>query len=131
MPDRTIPFTSPTPLMNCQTLSQESSIHIGAYTRVQRAEIVYCEGDGNYSHVHFVRRPTLMLSVTMRLLHERIGEAGFLRVSRSIVVNKECIAHYDGREILLRNGVLIPVARRRQKEVWSILKPILPADLVC
>lgn len=113
--------------MNYQTLSQESSIHIGAYTRVQRTEIVYCEGDGNYSHVHFVRRPTLMLSVTMRLLHERLGEASFLRVSRSTVVNKKCIVHYDGREILLNNGMLIPVARRRRKKVAFTLDFTEPA----
>ena len=115
--------------MNCQSLSPESTIHIGAHTRVQRAEIVYCEGDRNYTHVHFIRRPTLMLSITMRLLHERIGEAGFLRVSRSIVVNKECIKHYDGREILLCNGVTISVARRRRKEIELLLDPILDAGL--
>lgn len=115
--------------MNYQPHFPESSIHIGAHTRVQRAEIVYCEGDRNYTHVYFVRRPTLMLSITMRLLHERIGEAGFLRVSRSIVVNKECIKHYDGLKILLCNGVVIPVARRRRKEVGLTLKSFSGTNL--
>lgn len=115
--------------MNCQSLSQDSSIHIGAHTRVQRAEILYCEGDRNYTHVHFVRRPTLMLAITMRLLHERIGEEGFLRVSRSIVVNKQAIKHYDGREILLCNGVVIPVARRRRKEIGLLLETFLESGL--
>lgn len=115
--------------MNYQPHSPEPSIHIGAHTRVQRAEIVYCEGDRNYTHVHFVRRPTLMLSITMRLLHERIGEAGFIRVSRSIVVNKEFITHYDGREILLCNGVIIPIARRRRKEVGLLLETFLEVGL--
>lgn len=100
------------------------SVHIGAHTYAQVKEIIYCEGDRNYSHVHFIRRPSLMLSITLRVLHERLGERGFLRVSRSAVVNLDYIAHYNGREVVLRNGLVIPIARRRRKEVELMLKPI-------
>ena len=89
---------------------------------------MYCQGDRNYSHVHFIRRPSLMLSITLRVLHERLGEQGFLRISRSAVVNLDFIAHYDGREIILRNGQVLPIARRRRKEVESVLKPIFPEN---
>ena len=92
---------------------------------------MYCEGDRNYTHVHFIRRPTLMLSITVRFLDEGIGEEDFLQISRSIVVRKRCITHYDGREILLCNGVVIPVDPRRRKEIGLglLLEPILDAVL--
>ena len=110
--------------MNHHPLFQKSNVHIGAHTYAQVKEIIYCEGDRNYSHVHFLRQPTLMLSITLRILHERLGEQGFLRVSRSAVVNLDYIAHYDGREIILHNGLVLSVARRRRKQVELTLKPI-------
>ncbi|MPR33642.1 LytR/AlgR family response regulator transcription factor [Salmonirosea aquatica] len=110
--------------MNHFSLSQHPGVHIGAHTRVQITEIVYCEGDRNYTHVHFVRRPKLTLSVTMRVLHERLGEQGFLRISRSAVVNLDYIAHYDSRQVILRNGLALPIARRRRKQVQSALESI-------
>lgn len=110
--------------MNTLSTSREPSIHIGAHTHAQVKEIIYCEGDRNYSHVHFLRQPTLMLSITLRILHERLGMQGFLRVSRSAVVNVDYIADYDGREIVLHNGQVLPIARRRRKEVRLMLKPI-------
>ncbi len=110
--------------MNLQSLAQQSSVHIGAHTYAHVKEILYCAGDRNYSQVHFLRKPTLMLSITLRILHERLGEQGFLRVSRSAVVNLDYITDYDGREVILRNGLVLPVARRRRKQVELILKPI-------
>jgi len=86
-------------------------------------EIIYCEGDRNYSHVHFARRPTLLLSSTLRILHQRLGEQGFLRISRSAVVNLDYIVHYDGQEVILQNGLTLSIARRRRKQVAAILKP--------
>ncbi len=110
--------------MNPLSLSPQSGIHIGANTFAQVKEIIYCEGDRNYSHVHFLQQPTLILSITLRILHERLGEQGFLRVNRSAVVNMDYIAHYDGREITLHNGQVLPIARRRRKQVELTLKPI-------
>ncbi len=108
--------------MNYPSISQEPSIHIGAYTSVSPADIIFCEGDRNYTHVHFARRPMLTLSITMRILHERLGEANFLRVSRSALVNKAAIAQFDKEEVVLRNGLVLPIARRRRSHVRKSLK---------
>jgi DNA-binding LytR/AlgR family response regulator len=117
-------FTHNNPMrMNHYPFFQESGVFIGAHTYAQVKEIIYCEGDRNYSHVHFLQQPTLMLSITLRILHERLGEQGFLRVNRSAVVNMDYIMHYDGREIILNNGLVLSIARRRRKQVELTLKP--------
>ena len=103
--------------MNSLPVSPPESVHIGAHISVPTAEIVFCEGDRNYTQVHFADRPKLTLSVTLRIIHERLGEKGFLRVSRSALVNKEAIAGYDGQQVILLDGVVLPVARRRRRFV--------------
>jgi len=94
-----------------------SNLHIGGHTRVSADDILFCEGDRNYTHVHFKRLPKLTLSVTLRILHERPGESDFLRPNRSTVVSKACIAEFDRFEIRLLNGLVIPIARRRRRFV--------------
>ncbi|GHB53127.1 LytR/AlgR family response regulator transcription factor [Persicitalea jodogahamensis] len=108
--------------MNPSLLSQQGNVHIGAYTAVSAAQIVFCEGDRNYTQVYFSDRPKLTLSVTLRILHERLGEEGFLRVSRSALVNKEAIAEYDGQQLVLLDGKILPVARRRRRYVRLTLR---------
>lgn len=108
--------------MNPSTDSPLASVHIGAHLLVPTAEIVFCEGDRNYTQVHFTDRPKLTLSVTLRIIHERLGEEGFLRVSRSALVNREAIAEYDGQQVVLLDGLVLPVARRRRRFVWLTLR---------
>lgn len=104
--------------MNSVPVPQPIRVHIGAPT----AEILFCAGDRNYTQVHFADRPKLTLSVTLRIIHERLGEEGFLRVSRSALVNKEAIAEYDGQQVVLFDGVVLPVARRRRRFVRLTLR---------
>ena len=103
--------------MNASLISPPEGVRIGAYLSVPAAEIVFCEGDRNYTQVHFADRPKLTLSVTLRIIHERLGEDGFLRVSRSALVNKGAIAAYDGQDVVLFDGLVLPVARRRRRFV--------------
>ncbi|WP_373515262.1 LytTR family DNA-binding domain-containing protein [Persicitalea sp.] len=110
--------------MNSSTNPQPASVHIGAHTAVPAAEVVFCQGDRNYTQVHFADRPKLTLSVTLRIIHERLGKEGFLRVSRSALVNKEAIAEYDGQQVILFDGLVLPVARRRRRFVRLTLRGI-------
>lgn len=103
--------------MNSLVGSPPGNVHIGAHTSVPTTEILFCESDRNYTQVHFADRPKLTLSVTLRIIHERLGKEGFLRVSRSALVNKEAIAAYDGQQVVLSDGVVLPVARRRRRFV--------------
>ena len=109
--------------MTCELpLTPGSSLNLGGHTHVLAADILFCEGDRNYTHVYFKQLPKLTLSVTLRILHERLGEGDFLRPNRSTVVNKACIAEFDRFEIRLHNGLVIPIARRRLSFVREYLQ---------
>ena len=105
------PLSSPTPC-----------VHIGGYAHVQAQEILFCQGDSNYTHVHFVKRHKMTVATTLGILEERLIAEGFVRVNRSELVNKSHIEAYDGYQITLTNGTTLPISRRRRKGVRQVLE---------
>lgn len=92
-------------------------VHIGSHTHVRSAEILYCEGYGNYSRVHFTGGHHLTVATTLRILEARLVARGFYRISRSLVINTGYVHAYDSYEITLTTGQVLPIARRRRVAV--------------
>lgn len=99
-----------------------TSIHIGGYAHVQAEDILFCQGDSNYTHVHFIKRHKMTVATTLGILEERLTAEGFVRVNRSELVNRNYIENYDGYQITLSNGATLPISRRRRKGVRQYLE---------
>lgn len=97
-------------------------IHIGGYAHVQAEDILFCQGDSNYTHVHFVKKHKMTVATTLGILEERLTAEGFVRVNRSELVNRNHIENYDGYQITLSNGATLPISRRRRKGVRQCLE---------
>ena len=97
-------------------------IHIGGYAHVQADEILFCQGDSNYTHVHFVKRHKMTVATTLGILEDRLITEGFVRLNRSELVNRQHIESYDGYQITLTNGITLPISRRRRKGVRQLLE---------
>ncbi len=65
----------------------------------------------NYLEVHFAGR-TDMVRMTMRQAEQRLARAGFVRIHRSIIVNRAVVAHVStgvrGAEVVLDDGTRLP-----------------------
>ena len=105
-------------------------VHIGSHAHVQAGDILFCEGDRNYSRVHFRSRRPLIVSTHLGLLEARLAARGFVRVSRSALVNKDCILGYDSFEVTLTDGRVLPIARRRRMAVRRQLRRAETARVV-
>lgn len=97
-------------------------VHIGGYAHVQAQEILFCQGDSNYTHVYFVKRNKMTVATTLGILEERLTTEGFVRVNRSELVNRNHIETYDDYQITLTNGTTLPISRRRRKSVRQLLE---------
>ena len=97
-------------------------IHIGGYAPVQAEDLLFCQGDSNYTHVHFVKKRKMTVATTLGILEERLTTEGFVRVNRSELVNRTHIENYDGYQITLTNGATLPISRRRRKGVRQCLE---------
>jgi len=62
-------------------------------------------------------RRKVMVSTHLAILEIRLARRGFVRVSRSALVNASYILDYDDYEVTLTNGRMLPIARRRRVTV--------------
>lgn len=97
-------------------------VHIGSHTHVRAEDILYCQGDGNYTFIYFLSGRRVLVSTTLGILAERLVPRGFVRVSRSALVNMSYILDYDDHELTLTNDRVLSIARRRRASVREWLK---------
>ncbi len=82
-------------------------------------EIVWLEGDGNYTKVHFQNRRERLITRTLKWFDDELTD--FLRIHRSILVNphfvRQLIRRDDNTVILqLKDGSKLAVSRRRIRQ---------------
>lgn len=89
-------------------------------------EVLRCEADSNYTVFHLHNGERLVASYTLANYEEFLLGNEFLRIHRSHMVNVRHVTSLDrdGR-VLLRDGTVLEVSRRRSAEVfaqWERLK---------
>lgn len=86
-------------------------------------EIIRLEGEGNYTRFFFQSRKPLLLAKTLKDYEELLLQYGFIRVHKSHIINRSCIASMsaDGW-LVLQDGARIKVSRRRKEEVANLLR---------
>lgn len=82
------------------------------------AEIIYCEGVGNYTRFHFAGRSPMLVSRTIKEYEELLYDHHFLRVHKSYLVNLGHVGKYEKEGLLhMSNGDQVAVSRRKKDEV--------------
>jgi len=87
------------------------------YKIVKIVEVNYLEASNNYCVIHMINRDEFVVSKTLKEFNEILDDNGFVRVHKSYLVNKDHISAYnrkEGMSIELKNGVVLPVSRRRE-----------------
>lgn len=82
-------------------------------------DLVYCESDNNYTRFHLSDGDVVLVSKTLKSYESQLPEAQFFRVHQSFLVNLSFVSSYNKKEnqLLLTNGVKLPVAQRRRAEL--------------
>jgi two-component system LytT family response regulator len=86
--------------------------------------IIRCESDNYYTRFFFTNNKTLLISRTLKENEELLSEYGFIRPHKSHLVNLKYIKGYskvDQGQILMTDGTLIPVSRRKREKVVEII----------
>lgn len=79
-------------------------------------QILYLEGDRNYSYIHTTDQKKTLVSKTLAVLEELVEDAGFFRCHKSYIVNRMHLTGELRRDsITITGGVKIPVSRRKVK----------------
>jgi two-component system LytT family response regulator len=98
------------------------SVHLGCKILLLDAqEILYLQGDGNYTYVYTVQGERYLIAKTMKAI-QNILNVNFLRIHKSYTINPiHLIARIGQDRVLLSNGKQLPIARRRIMEMQEMM----------
>jgi len=94
---------------------------------VNADDILYCESDSAYCKLVFVDGRSMLLSKTLKEVEEALQHEHFCRIHHSYLVNMDYLQKYikgEGGEVILTNGVNLPVSRTRKQDFLKWLEKI-------
>jgi two-component system, LytTR family, response regulator len=87
------------------------------------SEILYCEGENNYTRFVFTNYKPMLVSKTLGEYEDLLAEYGFLRIHKSHLVNAKYVTKVDRDGLLLMSdGKQLAISKRRKEMVMSKLK---------
>ena len=91
--------------------------------RVSLDQILYLEGDINYTFFYFQFRKRTVIAHPLKYFEADLLPRGFLRIHRSHIVNSRFVksANLLDNTLTLVDGTVLRVARRRVKEVSGFI----------
>jgi two-component system LytT family response regulator len=77
-------------------------------------EVLYFEGQVNYTHIHLTSGKQKMLARTLLFVEEKVGKESFVRISRKHLVNRKFITEIGIDYVVLANKLMLPISRRKR-----------------
>ncbi len=81
-------------------------------------DILYCEGDGAYTHVILRNQKKIMTSRYLKEFETMLAEYHFCRIHHSHLINLNEIQKYvrgEGGYVIMNDGVMLDVAKRKKE----------------
>lgn len=87
-------------------------------------DIVRCEANGSYTKIFLQNKETILVSKNLKEYEEMLSGKEFFRIHESHLINLSYLKKYikgDGGQVILNDGSVLDVARRRKEEFLKII----------
>jgi two-component system LytT family response regulator len=86
-------------------------------------EIMYCEGNDNYTHFHLTKGRKLVSAKTLKEYEEMLTGQGFLRIHKSWLVNLKFAVKFSkaNSTLIMEDYTALEVSRRKKEAVINAL----------
>ena len=104
------------------TISHTKGIKI-----VEDSSILYLEGDGNYTNIHFKDGDLFCDTRTLKIYGEILNSTTFFRIHKKYIINLTHLTDYlleEGNFAKLSTGIKLPVARARVTDFIKKIKSL-------
>ena len=98
------------------------------YNIVELEDVLYLEGDDNYTSFYLNKQKKLIVSKTLKEYESLLGDLGFFRIHKSSIINLihlKNISKENGLDVIMSDGRALPVSRRRSSELFEKAKQYL------
>ena len=92
---------------------------IGNRTTLYSNEILFFEGDINYTWVHFISGKHKIIARTLLYIQQKTETKNFIRINRKYLVNRKFIEEVNQDHVVLVDKTVLPFSRRRRRE-WLV-----------
>lgn len=111
-------------LLNKTNLQKVAFPSMEGVTLEEVKNIIYCQSDNCYTHVHLQNGNRLTVSKTLKEYDQMLSEEGFFRIHQKFLVNLDHLKNFsksDGGFVTMSNGHELAVARRKKEELLQVL----------
>jgi two-component system LytT family response regulator len=85
-------------------------------------QIIYCKAHGNYTMLYLIENKRLFLCKLLKYLERKLPCTTFIRIHRSIIINKNFVLHVKGNNrVVLKDNIELFISKRRRQKVFSEL----------
>ncbi|HVE01191.1 MAG TPA: LytTR family DNA-binding domain-containing protein [Sphingomicrobium sp.] len=96
----------------------------GEMVRLDSAKIDWLKAEGEYVRLH-VGEGSFLLRTSITALAEELAEGGFVRVHRSVAINRARLKavrrQRSGMKVVLESGIELPVGRKFRRQVADVV----------
>lgn len=85
-------------------------------------DVGHCRSQGNYTELHLSDGRRFISARTLKEYEEMLEPWGFLRVHRNSLVNCSAISHFKDDHLVMADGNLLEVSRRKRSDVLKALR---------
>lgn len=116
-------------LLNSKKPSRRFAVStIEGLIMVNMDDILFCESDSAYCRLFFREQTKpMVISKTLKEVEEVLQGNNFCRIHHSYVINMKYVDRYirgEGGEVIMSNGVHLPISRTRKQEFLNLLEKI-------
>jgi two-component system, LytTR family, response regulator len=82
-------------------------------------DIVYLQASDNYTYIYLADGHKYLVSRTLKEFEDLLPSDAFLRIHHAHIINKSFVEQYirgDGGQVMMRNGVVLDVSKRKKAE---------------
>jgi DNA-binding LytR/AlgR family response regulator len=90
------------------------------YVQVVLNQLIYVKSNENYIKLHLQNDKSLVIRSTISEMAERLPEAHFSRIGRSVIINHSYITKMDGQQVFLED-ISFPITAISHKELLDKL----------
>jgi len=90
-------------------------------------EIIYCEAERSYTIFHLEANKSVIVSKPLLDYENLLGDAGFLRIHKSFLINLRHVKEYqrgEGGMVIMNNNSEIEVSRRKKEQFLLKIREI-------
>jgi two-component system, LytTR family, response regulator len=117
--------------MRHQTKEQDKKIGVAMADKIvflNIPEILYCEAQGAYTHIHLHAGRKLTASKTLGDFESQLATHSFFRIHHSYLINLNRVCEFqrfDGGYVMMEDNVRLEVSTRKRKEFLSVIGGML------